>query len=268
MTIIKDSAHIRIGEADLYCEVSGSGPTIMLVPGAGGDAGQYDTLTNALAPHHRVIAYDRRGNSRSTTLEGKAATTVEEQADDALALLASLGIRDATVFGNSTGALIALAMGLRSTGSVGRLVLHEPTLLGIVGDPNAALADVQPVIAAGMQQGGFAGGTEAFLRFAAGDAYELIPDAARERILGNGRVLFEAEFGAFSSWVPDADKLASLASRAVVLSAETTAPAFREAAEWLAERVGTTVHVVPGGHMGFLDDPVAFAALIAAPIAA
>jgi pimeloyl-ACP methyl ester carboxylesterase len=124
------------------------------------------------------------------------------------------------------------------------------------------MSAVQPVIAAGMESGGYAGGAEAFLKFAAGPAYDTMSPELQARMIGNAEVLFEAEFGPFMSWAPDAHQLATSRVPIAVLNGEQTAPFFREAASWVATQVGTDVVTAPGGHMGFLDDPAAFATAI------
>lgn len=253
------SSLMQAGNTTLYVERSGEGPAIVLVPGAGGDAAQYVGLAAELSRTRTVIAYDRRGNSRSPRTDDWATTSVDQHADDVLALIEGLDLDSATLFGNSTGAVIALAAALRRHPSVAGLIAHEPTLFGVLADPDAAIASVQPIIAAAVERGGLPEGAEAFLRFAAGEAFDRLPADAIDRIRANAQTMLEAEFGAFASWLPDRDELAALDIPSLVLSAEQTAPFFVEAAEWLAARLGTTVVKVPGGHMGFLNHEADFA---------
>jgi pimeloyl-ACP methyl ester carboxylesterase len=262
MTTTATANRIRIGSVEFYCETRGSGSGLLLVPGAGGDSGQYDSLAAALATTHRVVTYDRRSCSRSTRPAQWATTSVEEQADDAAGLIAALGVGPMDVFGNSTGALIALCLAQRAPSAVSRLVVHEPALMSVLEDPDLAMAIVQPVIAEGMEHGGMEGGAEAFLRFAGGPAYDRIPTDAIARILNNAEVLFVAEFGAFASWAPDPAALSTSPVAISVLSSGRTAPFFVEAAQWVARHVGATVATAPGGHMGFLEDPQTFADLV------
>ena len=251
-----------VGDVELHVETRGSGPAVLLIAGAAGDAGQYEGLAEQLATEHTVISYDRCGNSRSGRSADWASTTVEQHADDAARLLATLDIGPAAVFGNSIGALIALATALRAPDRVRRVIVHEPTLMSVLADPDSAMSSVQPVIAAGMEQGGLPGGAEAFLGFAAGEAWQQVPAQVRERMVGNAEVLFQAEFGSFMSWRPDDAELAANRVPAAVLAAEQTAPFFREAAEWVAARLGVTVGTTPGGHMGYLDDASGFAKVL------
>ena len=80
-------ASIRANGAMLYYELRGHGPSLLLISGATGDAGHWTGVADVLADEYAVITYDRRGNSRSPRPPGWTSTTVDEQADDAAALL-------------------------------------------------------------------------------------------------------------------------------------------------------------------------------------
>ena len=54
-----------VNGAELYHEVRGDGPPVLLVTGATGDGGHFDALADMLADEFTVISYDRRGNGRS-----------------------------------------------------------------------------------------------------------------------------------------------------------------------------------------------------------
>jgi pimeloyl-ACP methyl ester carboxylesterase len=94
---------VKANGTELYYEARGDGPPLLLVAGGLADAGQFTALGDALAEQHKVITYDRRGNSRSPAPGGWTTTTVEEQADDAAALLEALAISAASVYGHSIG---------------------------------------------------------------------------------------------------------------------------------------------------------------------
>jgi acetyltransferase/esterase len=255
MTSIDSTRGATTEDLTLHVQVTGSGAPVVLVPGAGGDAAQYDALAQHLSAQHTVVAYDRRNNGRNPRSPDWPSATVEQHADDLLALLDRLGLGPCTVYGNSTGALVALAAVIRSPSRFTAVVLHEPALFGVLRDPSAAVATVQPVIAAGVEADGVEGGAEAFLRFAAGNAGALLPPQFIERVRANAEVLLEAEFGAFASWRPAAASVRAVGPALTVLTAEETAPFFVEAAEWLAVTAGAEWRTVPGGHMGFLDHP-------------
>ncbi len=88
----------------------GDGPPVLLVMGATGDAGHFETVAELLADEFTVLTYDRRANGRSPRPDGWAATSVDEHADDAAALLGALGLAPAAVFGTSSGGVFALGL--------------------------------------------------------------------------------------------------------------------------------------------------------------
>ncbi|MBT2568543.1 alpha/beta hydrolase [Arthrobacter sp. ISL-85] len=255
MSTIDGTALVKAGGATFHVDVAGHGTPVLLVPGAGGDARQYAELAQVLAQKHTVVAYDRRNNGRSPQQPDWSKTSVDQHAGDVIALLETLGTSPGVVFGNSTGALIALAAALKAPGRFTGVVLHEPALLGVLANPDDAMATVQPVIAAGVEAGGLAGGAESFVQFAAGDAAALLPPDFLEGLRTNARVLLEAEFGSFSSWRPEPEALAEMSLPLTILSAEQTAPFFVEAAQWIASTAGVSHRTVPGGHMGFPNHP-------------
>jgi pimeloyl-ACP methyl ester carboxylesterase len=263
MTTTATETFVDANGAELFVQVRGDGRPILLVPGAGGDAAQFDGLVDALGGQWTVVTYDRRANSRSPRPHGWTSTTIEEQADDVGALLRALGLPPSVVVGTSLGALIALSAALRHPDRVAHLVLHEPALTAVLADPAGMLAAVQPVINDGMSRGGMAGGADAFFRFADARGYAALPEDVRGRMCGNAAVLFESELAAFSSWAPDPDQVSALAMPLSLLVAEDgSAPAFREAAEWIGDRTSTAVGIAPGGHLGFIDRPAPFAAAV------
>src|SRR5688500_14488199 len=133
------SGVIDAGTASLYHEVRGSGPAVLFITGATGDAGEWAHAATALAKEFTVVTYDRRGLSRSPRPEGWTATSMGEQADDAAALLRALDLAPAAVVGHSAGASIACSVVARHPEVVRHAVLYEAPLLAVVPD-GAAIA--------------------------------------------------------------------------------------------------------------------------------
>src|SRR5499433_2196404 len=88
-----------------YCEEQGDGPPILLIPPAGSTASTWGALVGDLAGAGRVIAYDRRGYTRSG---GEVVRSAAEHTRDAAAILEALEAGPAAVIGTSAGATIAL----------------------------------------------------------------------------------------------------------------------------------------------------------------
>ena len=126
-----------VNGAELYYDVRGDGPPVLLVMGATGDGGHFDALADLLADEFTVITYDRRGNGRSPCPAGWVTTSPEEQADDAAALLAALALAPAAAFGTSSGANFTLALVIRYPAAVRGAILHEPVMTSLTDDPAA-----------------------------------------------------------------------------------------------------------------------------------
>ncbi|MFI6175016.1 alpha/beta fold hydrolase [Nonomuraea sp. NPDC051191] len=102
-------------------ESGGDGHPVILVGGAFNDRTTVAALATALAPGFRAIAYDRRGRGGSGDAPAYA---VEREIEDLAALIEHAG-GSASVFGHSSGAILALeaaAYGL----PIARLAVYEP----------------------------------------------------------------------------------------------------------------------------------------------
>jgi pimeloyl-ACP methyl ester carboxylesterase len=251
------------GDLELYHEVRGAGPVVLLVPPVPGDGGQFEALAAALNGY-TVVTYDRRGTSRSPRPRGWTATTVAEQADDAADLLRRVTSDSAVIYGTSNGAMIGLELALRHPESVSMALLHEPPLLSVLADPEPVGRMLGELIGAGMERGGPVGALDAFLRFAYGDGLvDQIDPALRARMDANAATVFSIELPGFQAYRPDEGALRSLGVPVRLLVGEDQAlPFFGEAATWLAERLGTSVVTSPGAHGPHWSHPVELAALI------
>jgi len=56
---------LKVPGAQLYYEVIGDGPLLIMIPGAAGTGEVFGSLVEPLAERYQVITYDRRGFSRS-----------------------------------------------------------------------------------------------------------------------------------------------------------------------------------------------------------
>jgi len=110
--------------AGLYYELHGDAeaPPLILSSGLGGSASYWAPNLPALAAHHRVLVYDHRGTGRSDRAPLDS-LTVEDMADDVVALLDALGIDRAHLVGHALGAHIGLALALRAPDRLDRLVV-------------------------------------------------------------------------------------------------------------------------------------------------
>jgi esterase len=98
----------RVNGVRLYYEEHGHGAPIACIHGGGSSALLWADALEELARLGRVIAYDRRGCTRSERPEPYERTSVVEQADDAAALLDALVAAPAVVIGRSYGGAVAV----------------------------------------------------------------------------------------------------------------------------------------------------------------
>ena len=110
--------------AGLYYETHGPGdaPPLILSSGLGGSANYWKPNIPALAEHYRVIAYDHRGTGRSDLTPLKS-LSVEDMAEDVLALMDHLNIASANLIGHALGGLIGLSLGLTARERLDKLVV-------------------------------------------------------------------------------------------------------------------------------------------------
>lgn len=108
------------GDADIGYLKIGSGPSLVIVPGALGLAMDWSFVANALGDRVTCCPIDRRGKGRSGLGSG---FSVEAEAADIKAVLDAAG-PDTCLLGHSSGALMALEAARRNP--VRKLVIYEP----------------------------------------------------------------------------------------------------------------------------------------------
>jgi pimeloyl-ACP methyl ester carboxylesterase len=97
---------VKVGEIELDCERTGSGPPLLMIMGLSGTALHWgDAFLDALRADFQIIVYDHRGVGASSRLSGH--TTISELAEDAAGLLDALEIESAHVLGISMGGMVA-----------------------------------------------------------------------------------------------------------------------------------------------------------------
>jgi pimeloyl-ACP methyl ester carboxylesterase len=109
-----------VGDADIGYLKIGSGPPLVIVPGALGLALDWSFVAGALGDRVTCYPIDRRGKGRSGLGSG---FSVEAEVADVKAVLDAVG-PEASLLGHSSGALIALETARRYP--VKKLVIYEP----------------------------------------------------------------------------------------------------------------------------------------------
>ncbi|MFD7446416.1 alpha/beta fold hydrolase [Streptomyces sp. NPDC059909] len=253
---------IDVGDARLYYERYGHGPAVLFISGVTGDAGLWTRTAQALADEFTVVAYDRRGNSRSPRPEQWTSTSVDEQADDAAGLLRGLGIAPAVVVGASGGGAILTNLVLRHPEVVRAAVIHEPPFVSESSDPDEVGKQLGRLFEQGMATGDPKRALEGLLLWAWGEegiaAAE--PDL-RRRLLANAEVFLTMELGAFIEYLPSPQELAGVTVPCIVAAGagnrDPAAPYHHgyEESQWLATHMRTDLIELPGAHAPYLTHP-------------
>lgn len=117
-------------DVSIACEVSGEGPPVVLVHGAGSARWSFDLVRPKLESRFTVIAIDRRGRGDSSDGQGYE---VARELDDVAAVVRDAG-DGALLVGHSYGALIAAGTA-QLLDDLPRLVLYEPPMGGVLSEP-------------------------------------------------------------------------------------------------------------------------------------
>ncbi len=153
---------LDLGDATLTYDVRGAlppsdddEPPLVLI-GHPMDASGFTSLAAHLADR-TLVTTDPRGVGRSPRRDGLVDHDPVRQADDLHALVTALVDGPADVFASSGGAVTALAWAARHPGDLRTVVAHEPPILTVLPDAEAALAAERAVQATYRARGWGAG---------------------------------------------------------------------------------------------------------------
>ncbi|MET8837584.1 alpha/beta hydrolase [Micromonospora sp. NPDC004540] len=255
---------LEVPDGRLYYEVRGEGPLVALVA-APMDADAFAPLADLLAAEHTVLTTDPRGIRRSVLHDPHQNSTPELRADDVARLLAHVDAGPAAVLGSSGGAVTVLALAQARPAQVHTVVAHEPPLLGLLPDREELVAREDDMIAT-YRAGDRLGAGRKFLA----NANIHLPE---EMVLGmfggepDPQAAADEHFQYLhmirgtTGFRPDVTALRDGPVRVLVgLGERSTGEVCDRTSRALAAALGTSPTMFPGGHVGFAEDPPAFAA--------
>jgi pimeloyl-ACP methyl ester carboxylesterase len=262
-------------EADLTYDVHGSLPAAdgrppLVMIGQPMDAAGFSVLASLL-PERTVVTYDPRGLGRSTRKDGRVDQLPETQAGDVHAIIEALGAGPVEMFASSGGAVTALALVAAYPGDVTTLVAHEPPLIPVLPDAEAA-ERVRASVRDAYEAKGRGAGMAAFIAMTSWkgeytDDYFAQPapdptafgmptedDGSRDDPLLTDRSW------AISSYRPDVDALTAVPTRVVIAVGEETGDTFTgRTSVATAALLGQRATVFPSHHGGFLGGEYGYA---------
>jgi pimeloyl-ACP methyl ester carboxylesterase len=259
---------------ELYYEVRGDGPALLLIPGAGGDADRYAAVANILADEYKVITYDRRANARST-MHSPQNFEISQQSRDVVAVLHDAGEESAFIFGNSSGAVIALDLAKTQPQTVRAVVVHEPPLARL----HPQSRKWQRFFARVYMTACRFGSTPAMLQFMLGievpvrqlirasraDTQQTPSSEARISPQDSGEVLAKLELLPVTNYLPDPERIKQNGVKVFLAVGQwgiAKKAWYVEVSQLLADALGCELVTFPGHHGSYMDMPDTWAATL------
>jgi pimeloyl-ACP methyl ester carboxylesterase len=246
--------------AEIFYDVIGEGPYLIMVSGAGGNSARYEDVATQLSNHFTVVRYDRRCNSRSGG-NSELALDMAQQARDVVAILDALEVKTAFLFGNSGGANIAINVVELFPERILGLVAHEPPTLSVLPDATEWISFSDKVCSLFKEEGPKA----AMMMF--GSALKGVPLSALSAGAGVGDAASKKNLGFFLThelasicrYKPNVEKLRRAGCPLVFVAGASSGDAYyARTADILATLTGGQSKQFLGHHISFVTDPIPF----------
>jgi pimeloyl-ACP methyl ester carboxylesterase len=266
---------LETAEAAIAYDVHGPLPTAdgrppLFMIGQPMEASGFGTLASHF-PDRTVVTYDPRGIGRSTRQDGRVEHSPTVQATDVHAVIEALAAGPVEMFASSGGAVTALALVAAYPDDVVTLVAHEPPLIPVLPDAEAAeraragFHDAYEAKGSGAGMAAFIAMTSWRGEFT--EEYFAQPPAdpaafgmTTEDDGSRDDPLLSDRSWAVSSYRPDVDALAAAPTRIVIAVGEESEGTFTgRSAVATAELVGQKATVFPSHHGGFLGGEFGYA---------
>ncbi|WP_127849422.1 alpha/beta fold hydrolase [Lacticaseibacillus hulanensis] len=274
-------SYVDVNGAKLHVEAQGTGPVLILVPGANGTGDIFAPLAKFLEDRYTVVRFDRRGYGETemiTPLPADAADfsshyRLSTDAADVIALADYFSPKQPVfVMGSSSGSIVAAEAFTLAPARNARIVLHECPITTVIDTKHQQAANRDAVETA--LRGDFAGARDKFgaamqvqpldakmMGFAADSPQ---PDAKR---MAGMMYWFKYEIMQYTSQEIDWEVFKANRDKVRLLvgtdSVGSLPPVVTRA---IAKDIAVPVTVIPGGHMGYVQKPEGFAETLAATL--
>ena len=266
---------LQTPEADIAYDLHGPLPTAngrppLFMVGQPMTADGFAALASYF-PDRTVVTYDPRGLGRSTRKDGRVDNAPTVQADDVHAVIEALSAGPVEMFASSGGAVTALALVAAYPDDVTTLVAHEPPLIPVLPDAEAA-ERARAAFRDIYQAKGRNAGMAAFIAMTSWrgeftDDYftQPVPDPAQFGMPADDDgsrddPLLSDRSWAVTSYRPDVDALAAAPTRVVIAVGEESLGTFTGRTSLAtAELLGQQATMFPSHHGGFLGGDFGYA---------
>lgn len=238
-------------------DVTGSGHPVVLIGGAFNDRSTTAGLAQALAPHYQVATYDRRG--RGDSGDESIDFSVDREMDDLEAVIGHLG-GTASVFGHSSGAVLALEAAIRDL-PVDKVAAYEPPFIPEGSRPRPAV-DVAERLARFVETDDRDGATALYQTEVIGLPSEMVQGMRRSEMWSYFTRLSHSlpyDYALFDPGCPVPDvRLAHIEVPTLVIAGSNTFPWLDTAAQEVARVVPSARYLsLEGQDHGVLQQPEA-----------
>ena len=220
---------VPVQGGELEYETRGDGEPVLLIHGSHFAESYLPLMDEPVLADYRLIRYHRRGFAGSVEHEGPF--TIEQQAEDALAVLQHLGVERAHVVGHSYGGATGLQLALDTSAVVASIVLLEPAVLMV---PSAEVFAQEHVVPAAekYQSGDPQGAVDTFGQGIGGPQWKAevsrtVPGAV-EQAENDASTFFEVELPALGDWQLDAEEAARISQPVLFVLGTESDPMFEE----------------------------------------
>ncbi|MBV9197910.1 MAG: alpha/beta hydrolase [Solirubrobacterales bacterium] len=266
---------LKLDDADIAYDAHGPLPTAdgrppLFMIGQPMTASGFGSLVSHFGDR-TVITYDPRGLGRSTRRDGRVDNSPTVQANDLHALIEELGGGPVEVFASSGGAVTALALVSAHPGDVLTLVAHEPPLIPVLADAEAA-ERARAAVRAAYEAKGWGAGMAAFIAMTSWpgeftEEYFAQPKPnpaafgmpAEDDGTRDDPLLSDLSW-AVTSYYPHVEALGAAPTRIVIAVGEESGTTFTgRTAMATAALLGQQATVFPSHHGGFLGGESGYA---------
>jgi pimeloyl-ACP methyl ester carboxylesterase len=266
---------ISTAGAEITYDVEGPLPTSdgrppLFMIGQPMDASGFRTLASFF-PDRTVVTYDPRGLGRSTRTDGGTDHDPTVQAGDVHAVIEALGAGPVEMFASSGGAVTALALVAAYPNDVTTLVAHEPPLVLVLPDAEAAqraqaaYRDVYAAKGRGAGMAAFIALTSWHGEFTDDYFAQPAPDPAMFGMPSDDDgsrddPLLSDRSNPVTEYRPDIEALTDAPTRVVIAVGEESLGTFTgRTALAMAELLGQEATVFPSHHGGFMGGEFGYA---------
>jgi len=256
---------VAVDGATLEYDVRGEGPCVVFVHGTGTHRLTFGPVLDAMPAGNALVTYDRRGFGAS---RGPLAQRMDQHAEDLAVVVQELGRGPASIVAQSGGAVVALQLAASRPDLVSQLILAEPAVHMLRVPSLAALratSALQRRWALGHREEAVVG----FYRWSSGrsdgtSAWDTVPEQWQDIAVHHGGAVIR-ELRQLMAPAPSAHTIRSIATPTTLVIGDVGPSVFHRTTRRVARLLprSTTVKVVDSGHLIAIDQPVAFAAVVA-----